>query len=409
LASFRAAPDNAVPRLNARTAGRSAIAPSHGERAPGRNRAARAAGGFVQAVLTCLALSGCGGEEASSEQPVRSIAWARAEPADGQVVRTLPGRIEAPTSVGIGFDVVGRVESIEVDIGDRFAADDVLATLDAHQYRNRVESLRAELASARARLEQARSEHARQQRLNTQGAAAEAALDRAKETLATARAGVRAAEAELQTAREDLDETRLRAPYAGAVTARHAAPGERVAPSAPVVEVVRTGGLEVRINVPETLIDQVARGQRHAVASPGRDPGPVQARVVRIGAGGDRRGLFPVDLAVDEPPAALRPGMTATVRLRLPGGDDLLAIPTTAYAAGPDQQAYTFVVDEAASVVRRREIDLAHITDERAVVASGLTAGEIVAARGLAFLSDGERVRRLGVGVRRFDNEEKAQ
>jgi hypothetical protein len=43
------------------------------------------------------------------------------------------------------------------------------------------------------------------------------------------------------------------------------------------------------------------------------------------------------------------------------------------------------------------------------VVASGLTAGEIVAARGLAFLSDGERVRRLGVGVRRFDNEEEAQ
>ena len=366
--------------------------------------------GLVLAGLALALVGGCGGQQQDVEQAVRSIAWARAEATNARVLRVLPGRIEAPEAAGVGFDVAGRIEALAVDIGDRFDRGDVLATIDAREYRNLVDTRRADLEEARARLDQARSDHARQEKLHADGVVAEAALERAEEALATARARVSAARARLQTAREDLEETRLRAPYAGAVTARHAEAGERVAPGAPVLEVQRGGGLTVRVNIPETLIRAVAPGETHRVALPGRDLEPLAATVLRIGAGGDRRGLFPVDLALEGSRDAVRPGMTATVRMRLPLGrahEDLVAIPATAYAAGPGpgEEIYTFVFDEDSSRVERRVIDIARVADRRALVAGGLEPGEIVAARGIAFLEDGEEVRRLGVGIRRFDSE----
>src|SRR6185369_14511087 len=132
------------------------------------------------------------------------------------------------------------------------------------------------LAELRAQLAQAERDHARQDELLRRGLVSAQSMDAAlaqrdmlRARLATAQEQVRVAQQSVDVARVQLDNTVIRAPFGGVVTAKTAQPGEMVSPISAGGGFIRTGigtivdmdSLEIQVDVNESFINRVTPGQ----------------------------------------------------------------------------------------------------------------------------------------------------
>jgi RND family efflux transporter MFP subunit len=365
------------------------------------------------ALAPLVALVACEPAPEAGDPPPRPIAWTTVEPAAPMETRTLSGVVAPVQRAELGFEVAGRIAAVAVEIGDRFASGDVLATLDTRTLRLTRDQRASELEEARATLAEAEAHFRRQERLFDEGWVAEAAFDAAKSARDTARSKVVTAAARLAIARENLEDATLRAPYAGVVAGRLAEPSERVGAGQTVLAVQgRDAGFEVRVAAPETLVDRLERGTDHAVRLPARPGLELAGRVADIGVQAAPGDAYPVTLALEPRRPDLRAGMTAEVTFALATdaielassapAPATVAIPVTAFAAGDGDARVAFVFDEKSGTVARRSIVVSEVTGARARVGEGLAPGEIIAAKGVDFLRDGQAVTLLGRGPERY-------
>ncbi len=347
-----------------------------------------------------------------SDVPARPIAWARVELADGRATRHLSGIVQAGERAPLAFETSGRVETIAVEVGDRFAAGDVLATLNASALELELDEREAALAEAEAARADGRRDFERKRTLYRDGVEAEASYLSAQASLETLDSRVAVARTLIERARDRLADATLAAPFAGSVASRPAEPAEFVAAGAPVLEVLGdAGGHEITVRVPDDLIDRLDADGEHRVRVGRTEPRELPARIVEIGARALSGAAFPVTLRLDESDEPLRAGLVGEVRFALLAGDAALAgalqVPATAVLAGAGDTSHVFAFDEASSVVQRREVRVHGIEGESALMTplepDALVEGDIVATRGVAFLTDGQRVALLGVGIAHFD------
>ena len=367
----------------------------------------------LAAILVLPLLAACDDGATEPVPSPRPIDWTVVELLQPTAVRTLVGVVQSSQRAPISFEVAGQIDHIAVEIGDRFDAGATLATLDPQNFRLTLEERQGELAENEALLREAQSDFERQQSLFRQGWVSGAGFDAAEAALGTAESRVGMQQARVALAEEDLADTVIRAPYAGRVARRPAEPSQRVAAGETVLEIQGENGLEIVADVPETLVDRLEIGTTHRVSFPVRPDLDVRGTLSEIGTEATSRNAFSVTLVLDAPAGSVRPGTTAEIRFELPArsavgsalaaSPDLVAIPVTAFLAGEGDTTVAFVYDAATGTVARREIVIADVAGDRAVVADGLVPGDIVAARGLAFLRDGQAVLRLGVGVARYD------
>jgi RND family efflux transporter MFP subunit len=145
----------------------------------------------------------------------------------------------------LAAEVGGRLVAIEARAGQRVAKGAVLARLDDTDFVLAVRRAEAAAAQAAARVELAAAQLKRARELVTQGfVSTDAAQIRVTE-LQLAEADRAAAEAQLATARNALDKTAIRAPFAGVVRERLGQVGETVLPGTPLLTLVDAGGVEV--------------------------------------------------------------------------------------------------------------------------------------------------------------------
>jgi RND family efflux transporter MFP subunit len=219
------------------------------------------------------------------------------------------------------------------------------------------------------------------------------------------------ATARVRRAREDLDDATLKAPYDGVVAERLIEPSQQVSAGQTVFRVQgRDGGLEVEVTVPETIVNRLEIGTEHRVIPQIGDKPALTGEIVEIASQASERNAFPVTLRLQQPPAELRSGTTAEVRLSLtheagpPAHQRIFEIPLTAYVPGGEgERAHVFRFIEERGVVELTPVTIVEVEDAGAHVSEGLSAGDIIAAKGVAFLRDGQSVTLLGEGPDRFN------
>jgi len=234
------------------------------------------------------------------------------KPAEAQNVLLLSGNIEAHESV-LGFKVAGRIVELPVEEGQWVEEGQVLARLDAADFRQQVTldeaalhvreselalalagSRRQEIEAAEQTLRDAEADLAQKNldfdrahqlhqkdalsaqdrdRAETNLRRAQAVAERArqrldetregtrKEQIAIAQANVRQARERIRLSRVNLDYAELRAPRAGVVTVRPAELGEVVSPGTPVVTLADLDNVWLRAYVPETDLGRIRWGQ----------------------------------------------------------------------------------------------------------------------------------------------------
>jgi HlyD family secretion protein len=247
------------------------------------------------------------------------------------------------------------------------------------------EELRLRIADARA-LEQARAE-----------------VERAKAALALA-------EAVRDEARLRLERTQVRSPVDGVVMTRLVEPGSRVVMrtddprSSWVVRLYDPKRLQVRVDVPLADAANVAVGQPAEIVAHVLPDRTLTGRVTRVVHEADvQKNTLQVKVAIDDPPAELKPEMLARVRFlaAAPAGGESqterVFAPESLIRRQGDGAAQAWLVDQSRNVVEVRAVRPGAVRVEGWIaVDEGLRPGDLLIADAPAGLKDGQRVRIVG-------------
>ena len=321
------------------------------------------------------------------------------------------GTLVASRAVTVGANAAGRLNSVQVQIGDRVEAGQVLATIDAAAYSAAlsqasgahaaavadVHSAQAALlqAQARERLAAATAQRAavlyqsgdvsRQHYDETQAAlqTARAAAAQAEASIASASGNVAQSAAAIDAAAVPLHESVIRAPFAGIVTQKFADAGTVVNPGSPVVAMETNRSLEAEIAVPEALAARVQTGSS------------VRVDVDAIGSkiDGRIRAVIPspnvqLHTAVVRVSVDLRAGLLRGmfVRVRLASQPQRhVAVPSSALATRAGQTGVFIVGNGRVSFAPVETGE----TNDGWIAVTGISAGTLVATSGVERLDDG--------------------
>jgi RND family efflux transporter MFP subunit len=342
-----------------------------------------------------------------------SVATAALEPLERTVAVT--GTLAAEEQVALSFKVTGRVHELNVDLGSPVRRGQVLARLTPTDFELRLQQAEAALQQARARLglppsggdgivnaestalvrqsravrDEARLTRDRVQTFVARGISSRADLDAAEAQLEVADGKYQDAieeirnreavllqrQSELAIARQALEDTALRSPIDGAVRERQVTVGEFRSTGTPVLTIVRTDPLRLRVAVPERATTALRTGQAVRVRIEG-DDATYQGKLVRLGAAieEDNRTL-PVEAAVANPHGTLRPGMFASAEIVVDRSDKAVVVPHDAIVTFAGVQKVLVVKDGKAVEQRVRT---GRRNADRVEIVEGVSAGDVV-------------------------------
>lgn len=193
------------------------------------------------------------------------------------------GTVQAVNAATLKSNVVGTVEKVWVREGQLVKAGQALVQLGTQDARDRLAQATQQTKAALAQLSLAQRQRDNNQALVDKGFISATALASSDANYDTARANLEAARAAQAIAQRALDDSTLRAPFAGQVTQRHVKVGERVAVNVPVVDLVDSAQLELEVALPIAQANSVGVGQT-ATLQLESTPQTLGATVVRVNA-----------------------------------------------------------------------------------------------------------------------------
>ncbi len=368
--------------------------------APHLSRRRWIAAGSVAALSTVAAavITLHGGKAQASANgnapPPMPVSVATAAETEVQAWDEFSGRLEAVERVEVRSRVAGAVQAAHFREGALVNKGDLLFTIDPAPYAAEVERAEAQVAAAQARVVHSQSEYARAQRLWDERAIAQRELEEKQNGQREAEANVRAAQAQLQSARLNLGYTQVRAPIAGRIGKIDVTVGNLVAagPGAPVLTtLVSVSPIYASFDTDEQVLlraMKAAGGKRSADGLPvqmgtaATTDTPYQGRLQLIDNQVDAKsGTVRLRAAFDNKDGTLMPGQFARVRLGQPQSGK--AVLVSERAVGTDQdKKFVWVVGEG-DKVQWREVTLGAPANGLRIVTSGLKAGERVVVNGL--------------------------
>ena len=223
----------------------------------------------------------------------------------------------------------------------------------------------------------------------------EATLNNARQNfqgVTGAQASLEAIRAQTELARKALEDTMIRAPFAGYVSARPIAQGQYVALTNKIATILLITPIKLELQVPELNAPQMKLNSDVEASVPGFPGRVFRGRVTAINPAIDPNSrTFTVIAEFSNGDLALKPGMFATARILLPGSNTGLFVPRKAVMTDPttnSSQLY-FVRDGKARVA---VVQLGIVDGDMVQILSGLGADAIVATDHLQDLYDSESV-----------------
>lgn len=350
-------------------------------------------------------------------------------PAEDEVPRTVPvgrgnieetvlasGTIEASSLVSVGAEVSGRIKSLNVALGDDVKTGDVIAQIDSLNQENAVKAAEASLANVEAQqaiqqanLAQARVGLERAQKLNPEKLISDADLQAADLAVQIAEGELKAIAAQIlqanlsvDSAKLNLDRTKIVAPSDGTVVAVAVEVGQSVNAnneSPTIVKIANLDRMVVKAEISEADVPKVEPGQKVYFTILGDPDNKIEATLRAVEPAPESiaddstaassssstaiyyNGLFDVE----NPDHRLRISMTAQVTIVLKSADNVLTLPASVLTRKDRQGNYTVEVwSQQAKAVDAKTITLGLNNKITAEVTSGLNEGDLVVASGTA-------------------------
>lgn len=330
------------------------------------------------------------------------------------------GYVVARRQATVSSKITDKMVELDIEEGDHVKAGQIIAKLDEsniraalNQSKAQLEYAKAGLAEKNVNLANAQRDYNRQKSLLEGHFVSQAAVDNAQTSvealraqLATQKSNVIVAERSLSAAERNLDDTVVRAPFAGVVTVKAAQPGEIVSPISAGGGFTRTGigtivdmdSLEIQVDVNENFINRVQPTQPASAKLNAYPDWQIPAHVIAVIPTADRaKGTVTVRIALDQKDARILPEMGARVAFLSNAQSHtssapaaLVRVPSNA-VQGSGAMGAVFVVHD--DTLERRAVRLGASNGDGIAVLSGLAAGERVAVGDFTQLKDGAKVR----------------
>lgn len=349
-----------------------------------------------------------------------SVQPAAAAPASTSVLDA-SGYVVARRQATVSSKVTGKVLSVLIEEGMQVDEGQILATLDDTQAAAQLALSQAQLASSRsqlveieANLRQAQADYDRQKEINHRQLGTAAQLDAARANaeayaarLLSQRRQIKVAEESVALSQVSVDDTVVRAPFAGVVIAKAAQPGEMISPISAGGGFTRTGigtivdmqSLEVEVDVNESFIGRVEQGMPIEATLNAYPDWRIPGDVIAVIPAADRTKAtvrVRVSLSLKDP--RIVPEMGVRVRFLESRASEVepkkvqlsgVLVPKSSVLEA-DGKARVFIIENDRASVRDVTAG-ATIADFRNITA-GLVAGQTVIINPPAGLSDGTAV-----------------
>ncbi len=255
---------------------------------------------------------------------------------------TATGTISAVTTVQVGSQVSGIIQSLHADYNSPVKKRQLLATLDPTPFQLQVQQRQADLRQAQVQMRNAEVQFNRSARLLAEGLVPQADDDTAKANFDGMKAQVDQAQAALKASQTNLSYANIYSPIDGVVVARQYDIGQTVAASfqAPTLFTIAEDltKMQVQADVDQSDISRVATGQTARFTV---DAYPEQTFVgtisqIRLNATQNQNVItYPVIIDVPNPDGKLKPKMTADVTVEVAKVAEVLRVPNAALRFKP--------------------------------------------------------------------------
>jgi RND family efflux transporter MFP subunit len=326
------------------------------------------------------------------------------------------GYVTARREATVSSKVTGKVIEVLVEEGMKVEANQILARIDSsnvekslHLSEAQAESARKALDETRANLKQAERELTRISQLAADKISSASDLDKAeaeanilRARLVRQQADVTVAEHEVALWKQQLDDTIIRAPFAGIVTSKDAQPGEMVSPISAGGGFTRTGictivdmtSLEIEVDVNESYINRVTSSQPVEATLDAYPEWRIPSKVIAIIPTADRqKATVKVRVGFEKLDPRILPDMSVKVAFRASGeakpAERHMTVPKSAVRQRDGRDVVWLLRDGR---IESRAVTLGGARGDDVIVAAGLNGGERVVLEAPAGIAEGARV-----------------
>ncbi len=311
------------------------------------------------------------------------------------IVKT--GSMESPAVVDILPKISGRLVSTsladgtDVTEGTVVHKGDLIAKIDSRDFAAKLAAAEAGLDSAQATLEDAQKEFGRTSALLKDNTATEQEADRANAVLLRAKAATKEAEANLALAKINMEETEIRSPMDGKVSAKHLFPGAMLSPSTTLYTITEMNPLKLFFDLPTTTFAKIKADVTEVAVTV--DAYPEETFNLKIAsvhpAANDQTRTVRIELPVDNSAGKYLPGMYAKGEVALNKRDNVLVIPRDCVVTVLNK---TIVYKVEKGIAVTTEVNLGTRFNDVFEVLDGLVDDDVVVSIGLHRLTHGAAV-----------------
>ncbi len=353
---------------------------------------------FFAAILTLSIFWGCDPQPVPENKPViRPVVTYKVQDFVEGRIRTFTGTAKAALKSYLSFRVGGEITQVNISVGDYVKAGKEIASLDASDFKMRVQQHEAELARVEAAVIEAEASYDRILQLYKKQIITKAEMDAAKAKYDSTIAQKDSAIEALKLSRKQMAYTSLKSPIKGDISEVLIEAHQVVQAGQTIAAITSRGPIEMEISVPARLITRINKGAKATVQFDALPDNIYQAKVKEVSATASESSTYPVTLKLMKTGNKVKPGMVGEAKFMLTAtdGDFRVVVPAEAVVGAPGKKYFVWVVALETKTVAKQPVTIGNLTSEGLQIKAGIEPGTLIVTRGVNRMEDGMQVRLL--------------
>lgn len=360
---------------------------------------------LVLIVILSVSFSGCNkkDKEALGEQEEAYIAVEieTLKPNDLYIENNLSAKVYADKDVYVMPKLVGKVEKVNVKIGDKVEKDDILFIIEKEDIEKQVNQAKTAYEAGKASYEMtveqintAKTSFERTKKLYEEGAISKTSYEQAElaaseKPLEAAKKGFEQAELAYNQALDALENVEVKAPIGGTVTSINIESGEYATNTQPSMTIMEMNNVAIEFGVAENIVNKIDKGDIVTIEIDAANY-LEEAIIDSISESVDpMTGLYPVKINISNN-GSIKPGMFANARINTDRLENVMAVRSEAVLE-KNGKYIVFLAEENAAV--EKEVTIGLDTGVYIEIKSGLKIDDKVIIKGQNYTNDGSKIK----------------